>query len=214
VSAQPKSKREQSKQERRLKIIAAASHLIETRETTDFTMKDLADSAGVSLATPYNLFGSKNHVILGVLEDRHSQFQAKLAKARAKGDALDAIFASTSIAKRMYAGNEGFYRAVFRQLSDQIWAKDNIWQHLPARGLYRGLVDNAVAAGFLRTDLDQALLARNLGYIFASGRLDWITEAITLNTFERRVKWGQALLLYGAATPNHQERLNELLKTD
>ncbi|MFX8339372.1 helix-turn-helix domain-containing protein, partial [Acinetobacter baumannii] len=63
------NRRDTAKAERRSRIIKAARDLI--RETGDagLSMRALAAKAGVSLATPYNLFGSKRAVLVAVLED-------------------------------------------------------------------------------------------------------------------------------------------------
>lgn len=209
MESHAESKREQNKQERRLKISASAGNLIRARGTTDFTMQELADAAGVSLATPYNLFGSKNQVILAVLADHLTEFQTKVLRKRC--DELDTIFASVSIARSMYAEHEDFYRAIFRQLSDQITENNTIWQQIPTRGHYRDLVQAAIDKGFLREDLNATMLARTLSYIFVSGRLDWISRTASLAQFERQVKWGQALLLQSAATPAFHDRLMQII---
>lgn len=57
---------EQNKQRNRDRILAAADEIIRREGLEALSMRYLADYAGVSLRTPYNLFGSKT-VILGEL---------------------------------------------------------------------------------------------------------------------------------------------------
>lgn len=206
------SQREKSKNLRRQKIIEAARTLIEQREDTNFTMQDLALEAGVSLATPYNLFGSKNLVILGVLGEVHQKFQANLARTRQ--DELGTIFAATTVAKRIYEKKEGFYRAIFQQLSYDLYKRDAVWNMLPARNTYRDLVDNANKANVFRKDVSMSVLSRNLGYIFSAVRRDWISEFISLDIMEPRVKSGQAMLLLSAVRHKHRARVMEHLAAD
>ena len=52
-------KRQQGLEDRRRRLVKAASELLAERDNGQFSMPDLAERAGVSLATPYNLFGSK-----------------------------------------------------------------------------------------------------------------------------------------------------------
>lgn len=52
-------KRQQGIEERRRRLIWAAGELILENDEGAFSMPDLARRAGLSLATPYNLFGSK-----------------------------------------------------------------------------------------------------------------------------------------------------------
>src|SRR6185295_15437479 len=68
-------RREQAKAERRLRIINAARDLIRETGDTNLSMRTIAKRAKVSLATPYNLFGSKRAVVLAVLEDERDFYE-------------------------------------------------------------------------------------------------------------------------------------------
>ena len=61
--------REKRKLERRERILAAAQELIRATGSLGLSMRALATKAEVSLATPYNLFGSKRAIVLAVLQD-------------------------------------------------------------------------------------------------------------------------------------------------
>ena len=61
-------KRQQGVEERRRRLVRAASELIAERDDGIFSMPELAERAAVSLATPYNLFGSKAAVLAQVFE--------------------------------------------------------------------------------------------------------------------------------------------------
>lgn len=54
--------------ERRKRLLRAAGELIEERDDGIFSMPELAKRAGLSLATPYNLFGSKAAVLLELFD--------------------------------------------------------------------------------------------------------------------------------------------------
>ena len=62
----PSGRREAGKTERRQRIIRAARQLIRQTGNAGLSMRALAVRAGVSLATPYNLFGSKRAIVLAV----------------------------------------------------------------------------------------------------------------------------------------------------
>lgn len=64
----PMGKRQQGVEERRRRLVRAASELIAERDDGSFSMPELAKRAGLSLATPYNLFGSKAAVLSQVFE--------------------------------------------------------------------------------------------------------------------------------------------------
>src|SRR5271168_2287443 len=59
IASAPVGRREAGKRERRRRIIEAARALIRETGNAGLSMRALAARAGVSLATPYNLFGSK-----------------------------------------------------------------------------------------------------------------------------------------------------------
>ena len=64
----PLGKRQQGVEDRRRRLIVAASELLAERDDGNFSMPELAKRAGLSLATPYNLFGSKAAVLAQVFE--------------------------------------------------------------------------------------------------------------------------------------------------
>ncbi len=68
ANSPPPGKRQQGVEERRRRLVRAASELIAERDDGSFSMPELAKRAGVSLATPYNLFGSKAAVLAQVFE--------------------------------------------------------------------------------------------------------------------------------------------------
>ena len=62
--------RERKKREARHRIIRAAEHLFAKRGIDNTTMDEIADRAGVSVATVYNYFGNKSALLLaGVAEE-------------------------------------------------------------------------------------------------------------------------------------------------
>jgi len=68
ISAPPLGKRQQGVEDRRRRLVVAASELLAERDDGSFSMPELAKRAGLSLATPYNLLGSKAGVLAQVFE--------------------------------------------------------------------------------------------------------------------------------------------------
>lgn len=58
---------EQNKQRNRDRILAAAETILRDEGLEALSMRHLADAAGVSLRTPYNLFGSKTAILAELL---------------------------------------------------------------------------------------------------------------------------------------------------
>src|SRR5262249_46234218 len=60
--------------ERRQRIITAATELLEEHELEAIQMRDIADRAGVALATVYRYFSSKDHLYAAAIVEWSSAF--------------------------------------------------------------------------------------------------------------------------------------------
>ena len=107
-------RREAGKEERRQQIIAAARALIRETGSTGLSMRELAKRSGVSLATPYNLFGSKGAVVLAVLQDVRD-YRARFVAMPAT-DPLDRLFGAVALALDYYNADPAFYRTLWREV--------------------------------------------------------------------------------------------------
>jgi len=87
-----------TQQERRQRIIAAAVALLEEGEYDTVQMRDVAERAGVALATIYRYFTSKEHLYAAALLDWAADYPVK-------GRALD----------RSNGGGEARFRALMRR---------------------------------------------------------------------------------------------------
>ena len=73
--------REEGKNRRRDKITAGS--ILDQSGESGFRMRALAEEAGVSIATPYNLFGSKRAILAAVMDADLSRFKETLARQNA-----------------------------------------------------------------------------------------------------------------------------------
>jgi AcrR family transcriptional regulator len=69
---------EEHKTERRTRIMAAARKLVVTKGYAGLTMRDLARAARVSVPTLYNLFGSKDAILVAELEASAPRIAARM----------------------------------------------------------------------------------------------------------------------------------------
>ena len=104
-------RREAGKIERRRRIIEAARSLIRETGNAGLSMRALAARAGVSLATPYNLFGSKRAIVLAVLDDVR-EFQERFAHLKSS-DPIERIFAAVHLALEYYKDDPRFYKTLW-----------------------------------------------------------------------------------------------------
>jgi AcrR family transcriptional regulator len=201
LTASPRpSRREAGKAERRRQIIQAARDLI--RETGDagLSMRGLAARAGVSLATPYNLFGSKRAIVVAVLQDVR-EFQERFSSLHV-ADPLEKIFAALNISIEFYLGDPDFYRTLWSALFD---ISDGVRGEIlnPRRdAFWRGLLEEAAAAGAIAADIDLGLLHRQLELLLRSSMFDWAVGGIAGAELGAVTRHGYALILLGAASPD------------
>ena len=200
--------REEAKEIRRNRILKAARDLIRETEKTRFSMRMLAERSGVSLVTPYNLFGSKQAIMGALLDEDMNVYGRNLARSRK--DPLDRIFHAVTLGIRYFGQDEGYYRAVLSAVyadtgSDEYRTKFG----RPRLALWRSLVNDAIDKGFLRQDTVTRVLAYHLSNNFYSNILPWAAGQISLEELEQRTIYGFALSLFATVRPAHQARMRE-----
>lgn len=201
-------RREEAKLERRKRIIRAARELI--RETGDagLSMRALAARAGVSLATPYNLFGSKGAVLLAVLEDIKG-FGVRFADYHAEMP-LDRLLKAASLAVSYYEEDPAFYRALWTSVLKATSGEERrmIFNN-KRKAFWLGLLGDAAAGGWLVDEIDTETLLINLDFTFRSVMLHWINGELDTDGLQSGVGYGYALALRGAATSKGQALMLE-----
>lgn len=155
------SRREEAKTFNRARICAAAEAIIRGEGMDKLTMRRLAEVAGVSLRTPYNLFGSKTDVLIALLDDAEFEF-TRLGSVRADGAAITQLLAGLGRIETFFASDEEFYRGIYAAImaSDHPEARSTSVGRAIASA--RVLISEAVAHGELRADTDAEELGRHL----------------------------------------------------
>lgn len=204
------SQRERGMAERRARIVEAARDLIRATGDTGLSMRALAERAGVSLATPYNLFGSKQAVMLGVLEADLAQFRAQL-DATASADPVQRLFDNIVVATRFYAEDPGFYRALFGGLLGAGGPELRLLFGPPRHALWVEMLEAAQAAGQIRAEVDARLLARTLEGVFGGALPGWLAGDIDADNLAARIGFGFAAALGGVATERARGELSHRL---
>ncbi len=197
-------RREEAKAERRQRIIAAARDLIRQTGDTDLSMRMIAKKAKVSLATPYNLFGSKRDVVLAVMYEDERDFDEKFATLH-PGNAIDHIFqAALSLAVGYYTADPSFYRTLWQALLDT-YGKGGASFSRPERrahshALWTRLIERAQREGYLDRGVSADAVERSLAHCFNGVMLSWIFGAIDTAQMLPAAGCGYGLMLQGAAT--------------
>lgn len=208
--AEPLSRREAGKEDRRQRIIKAAHDLIREHGSTGLSMRLLAERAGVSLATPYNLFGSKNAIIWSVLGDVR-EYQERFTKSR-PADPIERIFVAIDLAIEFYIKDAKFYRAVWAATFD---VTSDVRKDIFSRrwnGFWLPLFSDAIAAGAINKNISADVLLRQFVLILRSAMFEWVVGDLNGRELGPTVFCGVVLMLKGAATAGWQAPLEIRLK--
>jgi AcrR family transcriptional regulator len=196
----PSGRREAGKTERRQRIIRAARQLIRETGNAGLSMRALAVRAEVSLATPYNLFGSKRAIVLAVLEDVR-EFQQRFSSVQSV-DPLERIFSAVDIAMDFYLADPPFYKTLWAAVFDTSDEVRNDILNPERYAFWQSLLDNAASAGVLAPDVDRQLVGRHLDSLFRAVMLDWVVGDIEPGALAATARMGYALILKGACSPD------------
>jgi AcrR family transcriptional regulator len=197
---EPVSLREAGKAERRRRIIHAARDLIRETGNAGLSMRALAIRAEVSLATPYNLFGSKRAILLAVLDDIR-EYLDRFAHLRST-DPLERLFGALDICVDFYVADPAFYRTIWAALFDP---SDDFRSQIfnsKRAAFWAGLVNDVARAGVIAPDINTDLLFKALDRSFGAAMLDWVTGELGHAQLGPTVRYGYALILRGAASPD------------
>lgn len=155
------SRREEAKAFNRARICAAAQDIIRSEGIDKLTMRSLAERAGVSLRTPYNLFGSKTDVLIALLDEAQLQL-APLGDARREGAVIAHLLDALARIEAFFASDEEYYRGIYQAImtSDHPEAREaGVARAITTAQL---LVARAVTLGELAPGTDSGSLGRHL----------------------------------------------------
>jgi AcrR family transcriptional regulator len=207
--ATPTSQRERAKRDRRRRIVEAAHDLLREVGMDDLSGKMIAARAGVSLSTVYNLFGSKDAVLVAVFDQDLARYEALIAAMPAES-ALARLFQAVDVAAGLYEEDPAFYRAAMWRRPAPALAVDAAMRRPRAR-FWQGLVEEALADGQLRAGTDATLLTALLIRQFSAALWEWIAEEIGLEAFRLEVKLGFCVCLLPFASRGEAPRLRTRL---
>jgi AcrR family transcriptional regulator len=169
------TRREQTRQ----KLFVAAQQLIAEQGFSATSVDEIAERAGVAKGTVYYNFKNKNELFEELLRHGVGLLNASLREAGAgrEGAPIDQLDA-------MIRAGLAFieqYRAFSRLLLSELWRTNRAWQSTltllreEAVSVVRGALDDAVAAGELREDLDTGLVAAAVFGMVLVVAVDWLT---------------------------------------
>jgi AcrR family transcriptional regulator len=189
---------DEHKAERRARIRAAARTLVAARGYDGLTMRELAQAARVAVPTLYNLFGSKDAILVAELEAQALEIAAQLPVG---GDSFFARgMAAFETGMRLVEAAPDLYRAVMQMFLTSPETAD--MRRRLEDGYIAIMASNlsaAKAAGQLADWAEPAVIARHMFSLYMSAFLAWGIGELDLVAFRAAALSGVCHLLIGPA---------------
>jgi len=188
---------EEHKDERRKRILAAARRLVITEGYDGLTMRDLARASRVSVPTLYNLFGSKDAILVAELEASARVIAGKLIPGKsffANG------MAAFDAGMELIESSPEFFRAVMRMaMTSPETAPMRRRAEEGFIAIMAGNLSAAKAAGQLAAWAEPAIVARHMFAHHMACFLAWGMDELDLPAFRIAALSGICHLLIGVA---------------
>ncbi len=194
---------------RRDEIIDAARRLMRDAGDAGFSMRNLATEAGVSIATPYNLFGSKQAILLAVLDADLSDYQRELAAMQA--DAIEVLFDASALLSTVLRREPDFYRNALAAVARD-GPEFGVMVNAPRYLVWKRLLQQATAAGLLSDAVNPDAFAIASSQLMMASLLEWAGGTLTLEELDARNEYGLALTLSAIATDRSRDYLAERMR--
>jgi AcrR family transcriptional regulator len=190
---------EEHKAERRARILVAARRLIAERGYDGLTMRDLAQASRVSVPTLYNLFGGKQAIILGELEETFAVVAQSLERARGRSF-VERAFAACEAGTRDLLSAPAYSRELIRFFLAAA-ATRAIRRHDEERyvALMAALLAEAQQAGEIAPWVDPAAVARRSFAHYVQTMIAWAIGDLDAGEFRAASLFGMCLILLGVA---------------
>lgn len=191
-------------------ILEAAALLVRRDGGDGFSMRALADVAGVGLVTPYNIFGSKGAVLMALFERAVDELEARAARGRARSPITRVIAVMRAVAE-LYTSDSAYYRPLLKALL----ASGEPINRLFARSLaaFSEALDGATTDGTLVAGVETAFVAREL-VIVCTGVLElWVHEEIDDEGCSAQMLFSALLCLRAVVDEPHARALVQQIRT-
>jgi len=188
--------RSRAKDQRRARLTEAARALIAEKPAGQFSMTELATRAGMSLATPYNLFGSKTAILQAVFLAETIGFH-KRTSSLSNAPPVTQVQTTIDNIVAVFAREPVFYRRLTRSLMaippDELSASI-----LPiSNSMFLPLVEGLIGAGAIRLEIRADVISTQLLRVFNSIFLLWAVQNWDTVWLHQELRTGFALCFIG-----------------
>ena len=205
--------RSRQKDLRRQSILQAAESLVRDTLTTDFSMLVLAERAGISPTTPYNIFGSKSSILYALLVKSLDTIFLDFSKITKSMDSYDVVLFAARSAADFFIADPDYYRPLYLYL---IGVSDDVYRPAyldRALGYWRNALAPLFAGGQLKDEVERDALARSMMILFLGALNLWVQGELDHGEFRAHIMYGVASILCAGADDDARVILGEVIAT-
>ena len=191
----PPSKRQQASDERRRRVVKAAAELIGERSDGAFTMQELAERSGVSLATPYNLFGSKAAVLGQVFARQIEGYQQ--GQPLAEPSVADRLRTAVDRLVSAFETHPTFFRNLWLALGSLSPVEHKELIVPVSDDLLQPLVKGLVRDELIDTQVPEAVITITIVRVFEAHFEQWAAQSSPVTLLRENLLSSLALCLLG-----------------
>lgn len=192
----------------RERVLQAAERLL-GRGRPEFSMRELAAEAGVSFATPFNLFGAKGAILHALSAQRIETMHARFASDAPPGDAVARVLAAVGIAAAVMLDSPAVNRAVMAALGAPSGESGGVLAL--SRALWAEALGHGEGLAPRMTALARMTLPDQLALTFRGALSFWTAGEIVDQDLGPRAKAAAAALLLGFVEEQARDQLEAML---
>jgi len=204
--------RERKKERRRQAILDAALELLRSNDIRAVTIEQIAARAEVSPPTVYNLVGTREQLLVALV-DRISEALVALFAAPdgEPQDPIEAARRAVDESVAAFVADSAAYRQIVRSLGDPAGSGSQL--NVDPTLLHIRAMRGAQVQGLLRSDLDPVALGRQSLLTYIAALQMWAGGGLSDEGFRIAAQHGIATVLAAASSAAHRERhLSELAR--
>lgn len=207
----PGGLRERNKAKRRNAVLDAALDLLDRADGSAVTTERIADAAEVAPATVYNLVGTREQLLVALLDRLIARLVADALETTPVDSPIALMRNLTERSVAVLTARPVAYRRVVLELT-AVASADLHTRLSPATAL-EVEVRRAQADGLLLADLSPRALASQAYLSFNGALLRWAAGALTDTGLRTAALHGLTTVLAASATPRTRRRLLDDLRT-
>jgi AcrR family transcriptional regulator len=204
------TQREKAIEGRRRRVIEAATLLLGERPDGIFSMQELARRSGVSLATPYNLFGSKGTVLAEVFARQIRGFQQN-RDAVQSGSAVERVEDTVDRLVLAFERQPGFFRNLWKALGSLSPTEHRELIVPVSSQLLHPLVAGLQAEKLISNEVAPHAIATTLVRIFDANFEMWAAQDWPVALLRQELLSGFSLCLLGLVDDRERTELLQLI---